>query len=419
VNKAFPDDQRGDRDMARDGHQPEVLTTRLEDDPLWVRILSEAARRHRGATWSVGLDLGASGSRLRAVREGADPVDVVLEDAHPALVACKGGSNATAVVRALAERLHETLDEQGAGSPFVSAAAVGVRGLQSLRRSGALDPVALHATLALELGALHTVVASDAVTAHLGAMRGRSGVTLAVGTGVVAASTDGEGRLRVADGIGPLVGDNGGGTWIGEEGMRSAAREAYGSRRMGSPMLLDLAQKQFGPPRTWEFVLAEAGDRPRRLAAFAPVVLEAAQAGDRIASGIVDRAAELLADTVIASLAYPRMRQVVAVTGGLMSDGGLLRTALKAVVVSETGLPLQTAEGNPVDGAIALAEQVVQGELVFDAPAWVTVEHHFTAPKDRPDNVIPMNERSTPVIPPDADDDLPGAGPTWAERGRT
>jgi len=67
------------------------------------------------------------------------------------------------------------------------------------------------------------LVTDDAVTAHLGALGGEPGVVVAAGTGAIALGVGESGASARADGWGTLLGDDGGGYWIGR---RSGARAA-------------------------------------------------------------------------------------------------------------------------------------------------------------------------------------------------
>ena len=97
---------------------------------------------------------------------------------------------------------------------------------------------------------------SDAVLAHAGALNGEPGVVLIAGTGVVALAIDANGALRTADGWGPWLGDEGGSTWIGSAGLRTALRAHDG--RGPSTALLDAARVRFGAPETWPAQLTDA-----------------------------------------------------------------------------------------------------------------------------------------------------------------
>ena len=67
------------------------------------------------------------------------------------------------------------------------------------------------------------VVTNDAVTAHLGALGGEPGAVIVAGTGAIALAAAPEGWAR-ADGWGTMLGDDGGGYWIGRRALALALR---------------------------------------------------------------------------------------------------------------------------------------------------------------------------------------------------
>jgi len=155
---------------------------------------------------------------------------------------------------------------------------------------------------------------------------------LIAGTGVVALAIGADGALRMTDGWGPWLGDEGGGAWIGAAGLRAALRAHDG--RGPSTALLDAARARFGAPQTWPAHLTDAA----ALASFAPEVL-AAQ-GDNVAIAIVGAAAEALATAARAAGDGP-----VAMVGGLAGFEALRRH-----------LDLVPAVGDALDGALRLRE---------------------------------------------------------------
>nr|WP_231990150.1 N-acetylmuramic acid 6-phosphate etherase [Mycobacterium sp. 852002-51971_SCH5477799-a] len=189
---------------------------------------------------------------------------------------------------------------------------------------------ALGDALLRSLRAQRVTLTSDAVIAHAGALNGQPGVVLIAGTGVVALAIDANGLLRTADGWGPWLGDEGGGTWIGAAGLRAALRGHDG--RGPSTMLLDAARARFGAPETWPARLTDAA----ALASFAPDVLAAK--GDATALAIIRAAAEALAATARAAGDGP-----VAMVGGLAGVEAL-----------REWLDLIPAAGDALDGALRL-----------------------------------------------------------------
>ncbi|MFD6138083.1 N-acetylglucosamine kinase [Promicromonospora sp. NPDC060271] len=315
-------------------------------------------------TWVVGLDLGGTGSRA-AASPGPGRPHVRVEG--PPLHVVDGRSDAPDVVRGLCQDLVRELDaahadpaQAGAGAPRVAAAAVGLRGMMAMDRAGRLDPYALHDVLAESLGTERTAVSTDAVTAHLGALGGRGGAVLVVGTGAVGVAVDEYARWYLADGLGYLVGDQGSGGWIGREGLAAANKARDGREDGASHVLLRASERHFGRQRHG-ITLDSTPDALSLLAGFARSVLAAARAGDPTSVAIRAAAARGLADTLRAALSHPGVEPRVATTGKLMAKVPELRALVMSHVTdARPDVEVVDAAGEPLDGALVLARRLLE-----------------------------------------------------------
>lgn len=182
------------------------------------------------------------------------------------------------------------------GDPSDASAAHGNRG--GWRLAVALPGVETDphraAALADALAAAWTVpplavlVVSDSIAWQVGAFGGGDGVVLAAGTGAVAVGLL-DGRVARADGFGLLLGDDGGGAWVGREALRAAVR--------GHEALRAVGLRRCGPTGDWPG-LAHRADGTARLASLVPDVRRLAQDGDPGAGDILDRAAAALGATL-------------------------------------------------------------------------------------------------------------------------
>lgn len=240
------------------------------------------------------------------------------------------------------------------------------------------------------------------------------GLALVAGTGAVAMRITARHCEKTVGGDGWLLGDDGGGFWIGREAVRIALRMA--DRRGGETALAALVGRELGVPdavlpfdgqalaygagasafegeasayegeasayqvgasayeagasayageggtgRPWSrsgreayrrYVLpAVMAEPPVRLARFAPLVAEAARTGDALAQAILDEAAGHLADCVRALAPSPG--ESVVATGGLLGPEGPLTAPLNRQL-SALGLVAHwVPDGSR--GAVALA----------------------------------------------------------------
>lgn len=191
-------------------------------------------------------------------------------------------------------------------------------------------------------------VTSDVVTAHAGALEGAPGTLLIAGTGAAALGVDSEGA-RLVDGWGPELGDFGSGSWIGREGVRAALRfrDALGPETA----LAEAVHGHISPAADAIMWLSSEVPTARQLATVAPIVLNAAEAGDAVASDIVAEAIRLLTATAVAASDNPR----VAVHGGLFGHAWF-RAALERALAA-AGRTVVPAAGDAFDGATLLARR--------------------------------------------------------------
>ncbi|GAA4794174.1 N-acetylglucosamine kinase [Streptomyces ziwulingensis] len=256
-----------------------------------------------------------------------------------------------------------------AGVDRIGTVVVGAAGLATL---GDALRAELPAALARELGARTVALATDAVTAYVGALGLRPGAVVAAGTGLVATGTDLI-RWRRADGWGHLLGDCGGGAWIGRAGLEAALR-AHDGRDGGSAALLARAEERFGPVAGLPGALYPRPDRPAVLASFAPEVASCAER-DPLAAGILRAAARHLADSA-AAVCPDGAGSLVAVTGGLLRLGDPFVVPLRAELARKLPRARRVpARGDPLDGAVRIGAGLATGALALPGDPsmlWVT-----------------------------------------------
>ncbi|MGW0347938.1 N-acetylglucosamine kinase [Streptomyces anthocyanicus] len=296
----------------------------------------------------MAVDLGKTGCRAMLWNSADSSRAVNSVAGAPGLAAPDGVTAARAAVRAAVEPL---LREAGGARPeSVLVGAAGAASAPAAARS-------LVGALLEDLPVREAAVTSDAVTAHAGALGGRAGVVLAIGTGAVAVGIGADGTYARVDGWGPLLGDDGSGARIGTAGLRAALRAHDG--RGPDTVLLDAAAGLFGDLERLPATVGRDGNPARTAATFAPEVARAADAGDAVASTIVRDAAADLAETALAAarrITAGGEPLPAAVTGGLTGLGPALMAPLTAALTG-SGLPvrLTSALGDPLDGARLLA----------------------------------------------------------------
>lgn len=323
----------------------------------------------------LGVDSGGSGLRVAlGPADGRAPV-VTTRCPQPVRTGPQGidADHLLSQLLPAVERL--THDVTGGTTPGpavrIAALAVGAAGMGTL---GDQLRARLPEALAASLGVHRLALAADGVTAYAGALGQRPGAVVAGGTGMIALGTD-LGEWRRADGWGHLLGDSGGGAWIGREGLDAALR-AHDGRSGGSPALLARLLAVFGPAAGLPGLLYPRPDRPALLASFAPEVAACA-AEDTVADSILHRAAAHIAEA--AAAVCPRQEDAgtgnpapggdrtaaeVALTGGLFRMGDPLLGPLRAELGRR--LPhaaLVPAAGDPLAGSLLIARALAGSDL--------------------------------------------------------
>ncbi len=171
-------------------------------------------------------------------------------------------------------------------------------------------------------------VVADAVTAFAAGTARRRGCVLIAGIGAIAARIGDEEVLERVDGNGWLVGDDGSGFWLGRQAVRAvfAALDHRGEPTLlTQAVLATLTGDETVPddPAEQVVVLRDTvyDGPPIALAGLAPLVPAAAEAGDRVAQRIVDRAVALLVDSAT-SLSADDPDEPLVLAGSLLSGGG-------------------------------------------------------------------------------------------------
>lgn len=200
-------------------------------------------------------------------------------------------------------------------------------------------------------------IASDGLTALLGAIGARNGAVVAAGTGTVCVGRRGD-RYAKVDGWGSLLGDAGSGFAIGRAGLDSALRSVDG--RDGSAALAELAARRYGSIERLPEHVYGAPVPTRAVAAFAVDVSEAAAAGDTHAVAILAAAGRELAITACAALGRlfePGELALVSHAGNVFGAGEPLLEPFRAGVSERwPAAEIVPPAGDGLAGAGLLAE---------------------------------------------------------------
>jgi glucosamine kinase len=206
-----------------------------------------------------------------------------------------------------------------------------------------------------------TGVDHDIRIALAGGLSGRPGVVLITGTGSSCYGRSADGRHWQSGGWGHLISDEGSGYWLGMQAIRLAMM-SYDGRRPPSALMeairLQLAVASM-PEITYRLYVT--GMSRSEVAALAPLVLETARQGDRLALELIASGAQALAECVQAVAYNTGLHEAavgceVALAGGLTQAGPVFVEPLcSAIHAALPGSRVTLAELPPVHGACLLA----------------------------------------------------------------
>lgn len=187
-------------------------------------------------------------------------------------------------------------------------------------------------------------LASDAVTACLGAHAGADGAVLVLGTGSCGCAIVNQ-QERFFGGLGMRLSDHASGANLGLAALRQALLAA--DKIIVSTPLCEQVLAQFNHD-TEQAVLWADQAQARDYAAFAPLVFECAQHGDKVAQDLLKVASEEAALLIQAMLDYAAPK--VVLLGGLAA-------AMTPSLPVHLQQRLVAAQGDALDGAILLARK--------------------------------------------------------------
>lgn len=260
----------------------------------------------RAGGYCLGIDGG--GSKTLAV--------VVDEQGMERGRAVAGSSNYAAVgLDVAAGNIYEAAERamRGAGVSLpVAAVWLGLAGVDSLHAQDVLLP---H---------FHRLAGSVRLTNDaelvLGGLEHMVGVALIAGTGSIALGRNAQGEARRAGGWGHLLGDEGSGYAMGRCALQAVMRAADG--RGEATALLPAILREWGLVEASDILLKIYPEVDKAvIAGLSSLVLRSAEAGDRVAGGIVREAVDelaLVASTVGHALGFDRDLLPLALGGGLL-----------------------------------------------------------------------------------------------------
>ncbi|MCC6397356.1 MAG: ROK family protein [Bacteroidetes bacterium] len=203
-------------------------------------------------------------------------------------------------------------------------------------------------------------IETDARVALEGAFGGGPGVVMIAGTGSNLIGKMPDGTIDSVGGWGRVLGDEGGGYFLGLETAKAVARDIDG--RGEAKVLRALLADRFG----WvsrDRIVASVYQEKFDLASIAPLVLDAAAEGDPVANTLLHKSARHLADTLAALVRrMPGISPVGVVFIGGLIDHDTVYARIVRDTISEVvpGAEVRPPLYPPVRGAVIMAQHLMQ-----------------------------------------------------------
>jgi len=239
----------------------------------------------------------------------------------------------------------------------IDCAVMGIAGLDTEYDRHVISSLVHEVLAKLSIQVRHLIVENDGFAALLGATGGKPGVLVIAGTGSIAYGVNEAQESVRAGGWGHRVGDEGSGYWIGKQAITAVLKAADGR---GEPTVLkDMLLPFVGLQQVDELFNWTYGPQysVEKVGELSPLVSQAAEAGDAVASAILQCAGEelyLAAKAVIEQLGMrDKSFQMILQGGVLQNDERVRRRVMEQVNGYAPGVVYESAQNDPIYGMIA------------------------------------------------------------------
>ena len=337
-----------------------MSTSVLELNTPKSNMATFAAVSTRSRWLVVGVDGGGTGTRAVIM----DEQQRVVGEGHsgPSNPLRVGIANAATNVRQAVDR---ACAEAGLHRDDIVNATVGLAGVRRKDiREIALGKIreCLKEIKSIEL-------LTDGEIALYGATDGKPGLVVIAGTGSISCGRNRQGKHFCAGGWGPVVGDEGGASWIARKALQAVARACDDRGPKTALTSAALAYFKVATPEDLSTAIYSPSMTNDRLAGFGRDVVRVARAGDGVAGAILREAGEELG--IVATAVIKRLRMEdetfpIAYVGGVYGAGELvlepmrekIETVAKHAFLAQPLFP-------PVVAAARLAHAHVRADLAL------------------------------------------------------
>jgi N-acetylglucosamine kinase-like BadF-type ATPase len=304
----------------------------------------------------LGIDAGGT----KTVCLLADARGRVLAEARA------GGANLQAAGELEVEKVLHLVMEEAVGERDIRPDAICL-GIAGVDRPG--DAEAVRGIMRRIGFKSRTLVVNDALIALVAGAGDDPGVVIVAGTGSIAYGRDAAGRAARAGGWGYLLGDEGGGFWIGRAALSAVVRQFDGRGPATLLTEMVLADMHLASPTELIHAIYDKGLQRRAIAGIASVVQRATDEGDAIASEILARAANELTSAAASVITRLDMRGDIfriVLSGGIFAGIPALVPAVteRLQEVAPRGRA-RLLDVEPAMGAVRLALATARGDAAL------------------------------------------------------
>jgi glucosamine kinase len=304
----------------------------------------------------IGIDGGGSKTHAIVADESGNSLG---EATGPGSAVKPGEEDASADV--IVETARAALDKAKIADATPRVLCVGVAGVGREPARQALWQALVSRDVASDI-----VVHTDFGIALDDAFGDGPGVLLIAGTGSAAFGRSPAGTTGRCGGWGPVIGDEGSGTWIGKRALSivSAASDGRESQTALTGAILTAAEVN----EAIDLIPWAASATREQIASLAPIVFSVAEGGDLRANAVISLAVEelMLHIRALAQSLFGDERAAipVALAGGLMSKGSTLRKRLEhRLRAAVPGAQVKPGQIIPARGAVRGALRFVGAEV--------------------------------------------------------
>lgn len=303
----------------------------------------------------IGIDGGGTRTRGVLVRNGEKLATSIAGTTRVGTVGVGESSER------LLNIIKDLCEQSGINSFEIDAVVIGLAGVwleeEKLRTTHLLKTLSRAENLILN----DLIVTSDAELAVEGAFSGGAGIVMIVGTGSIALAKSNNNVLNRCGGWGIELDDEGSGAWIGKEGITAIFRAIDGrsEKTILSKKFAELIPTiDLKEPRT---IVKAYSERNFEYQLLTPLVMQAAEKGDKVCLDIVKRASAHLMELLVPLSKKFRTKVIpVALMGGVVENDTLLADLLKKEIKKNKRYKLVEPKGNALDGAISFAKDLIE-----------------------------------------------------------